>query len=523
MKALVWLALAVLIGAYICLPVADPDLWWHITVGRWIITHGEVPHVDHWNTFAAGLPWRAYSWSNEIVLALVDGWFGDRGLAVAQLLLAIALCVSLQGSFGAMARDRFVGALVGAYSGIACFNHFTLRPQVLVWIFFAVVIAIADTIAREGVTRRRLILLGLVGAAWANSHLTAVLGLVAVFLWLVQPAAASVPGPALQASRGQVQWKTAAKASAAFFVGTLCTPYFGGEWLTFISKGGHPLKFTLIAEFQPATILQYSTIFVVLPLVLLVVTSFNNRRIPSLSRCALAGGMIVGGLAAVKFLPFAVITLSALISVWWREYSAGDVPQADHLAGGIKLVRERFFKLSSQTQGALAFFLVCLTATYVSALLRNPINVDLVPRTAVDFFETKQLSHPILNEFGAGGYLMYRFSGEDGVPRHTVAIDGRTNVNPLSVWEAYQAAFQGKAGWRRYLAKVNPKTIIWRHGSPLVAILFASKEWCRVFATGSRDNDFVMFVSHEEFMRRRSDFSSINCSDDPEPADSPPV
>jgi hypothetical protein len=503
MKALVWLALALLIGAYICLPVADPDLWWHITVGRWIVAHGEVPRADYWNMFAVGEPWRAYSWSNEVVLALIDRWFGDRGLAVAQLVLAVSLCLVLQRAFTSLSRDAFFGAVLGAYAGVACYNHFTLRPQVLVWIFFVMSLAVSDRIARAGLSVRRLIGLAGIGVAWANSHLTAALGLGGIFLWLVQPAP------------GQRELKTAIIASAAFFIGTLCTPYLGGEWITFFTKGDHPLKFSAISEFQPATILQFSTIFVLLPLVLLIVTSYNTRRPPALSRCILAGGMILGGLTAVKFLPFAVIALCALVAVWWRDAVLSG--SYDNLGQGIKLGREKFLALSPRTHGAIAFFLVCLAASYMSSALRNPINQQLIPKSVVDFFEEKQLAHPILNEFGTGGYLMYRFSGDDGVPRHTVAIDGRTNVNPLPIWEAYQAAFQGKVGWRRYLTKVQPKTIIWRHGSPLVAILFASKEWCRVFATGSGDNDFVMFVSHEEFMRRRADFSSINCWDDPVP------
>lgn len=72
MKTLLWIVIALAAGLYICGPVVDPDLWWHITIGRWIIAHRDVPVVDHWTLFGQGEVWRAYSWMIEILFALVD-------------------------------------------------------------------------------------------------------------------------------------------------------------------------------------------------------------------------------------------------------------------------------------------------------------------------------------------------------------------------------------------------------------------------------------------------------------------
>lgn len=42
-------------------PIEDPDLFWHIVIGRWILDHGAVPQVEHWNYFGLGQTFRAYS------------------------------------------------------------------------------------------------------------------------------------------------------------------------------------------------------------------------------------------------------------------------------------------------------------------------------------------------------------------------------------------------------------------------------------------------------------------------------
>jgi hypothetical protein len=145
-------------------------------------------------------------------------------------------------------------------------------------------------------------------------------------------------------------------------------------------------------------------------------------------------------------------------------------------------------------------------------LLRKPLNTAIVPKSAIDFIEERHLPHPLLNEFSAGGYLMYRYSDASGIPRHKVAIDGRTNVNPDGIWEMYRASFTGKATWRDFIDKVQAQTIVWRQGSPMVTLLLVSPEWCRVFSSGPGDEDHAVFIRSELFQARAGEFSSTDCS-----------
>jgi len=498
MKVLAWLSLAVLVGSYICIPVGDPDLWWHIVVGRWILAHGQVPRVDYWNLFAVGQPWNAYSWSNEVVYAWLDRLAGGTGLAVLQLLLAIALAGSFQALLGRCANNNFVGAVLGAYTAIACFAHFSLRPQTVVWILFLGVITVADAVARRGLTKTRGLLLCLIGMVWANTHLTAILGLFAVFLWT------------LKIESSKPMWRTATIAALCFVFGSILTPYHGGEWMTLLQKSGHTMQFSSIDEFKPAHILQYSTVFMLLQLVLLVVISFQDARVPVWNRCALVSGMILAGLTAVKFLPFACIALSALLADCWQSTSESQ-KKLGNITIAIRDLCTLFCRLGGKTWGSLAFFLGCLAFGQVSRLVSEPLDKKLVPKEAVDFIEAKGLAHPILNEFGSGGYLLYRYSKPDGEPRFQVPIDGRTNVNDPRIWRLYSAAFFGAENWNDYVSAVRPRTIMWSQGSPLTSILLASNSWCRVFTSGSSKYDYSVFISRQDFDARSGDFISSDC------------
>jgi len=64
MKRFAWFAFVLVIATYILQPIQDPDMGWHITVGRWIIANLKVPTEELWNRFALGKEWVAYSWSN---------------------------------------------------------------------------------------------------------------------------------------------------------------------------------------------------------------------------------------------------------------------------------------------------------------------------------------------------------------------------------------------------------------------------------------------------------------------------
>ena len=256
MKKLLWIALVACVATYLCGPVDDPDLWWHIVTGKWILSNGKVPQVDYWNTYGTALPWVAYSWSNEIVFAFVDKAFGAYGLLSLKLILAVTLVCLIFTTLGTIARDRYFGAIVGTAVAAACLFNFGLRPQTVSWLYFLGIIWAADRVRENGLNRGNAVSIVLIMALWANTHITTALGLATLFLWVADLS-------------DKPRIKTAITACALGFFGTLITPYFGKEWIVFFGKTSHPLAFSVIKEFQPATLHQVTTGIVILLLLLL--------------------------------------------------------------------------------------------------------------------------------------------------------------------------------------------------------------------------------------------------------------
>src|SRR5258708_38949480 len=85
-----WLPLIFAATAYLTLITRmaslfrDSDLYWHITVGQWIIDHRAVPHVDLFSFTMRGAPWITSAWLSEVLYFAafkLAGWPGPAMLA----------------------------------------------------------------------------------------------------------------------------------------------------------------------------------------------------------------------------------------------------------------------------------------------------------------------------------------------------------------------------------------------------------------------------------------------------------
>src|SRR5512138_3557581 len=48
--------------------VSDPDFWWHLRTGQFILETGSIPHVDVFSYTKAGQPWVTHEWLSEVFI-----------------------------------------------------------------------------------------------------------------------------------------------------------------------------------------------------------------------------------------------------------------------------------------------------------------------------------------------------------------------------------------------------------------------------------------------------------------------
>src|SRR5215207_6598565 len=59
-------------------PASDPDIWWHLRVGQWIVENRAVTTNDPFSLPGQSKEWVAYSWLYEV---LIFGLYQGAGLA----------------------------------------------------------------------------------------------------------------------------------------------------------------------------------------------------------------------------------------------------------------------------------------------------------------------------------------------------------------------------------------------------------------------------------------------------------
>jgi hypothetical protein len=75
--------------------LSDPDIWWHLRTGDWILTHHTVPFTDPFSSFGMGKPWVAYSWLFDLVSAAAFARFNFLSIALLEIAVRVVLSIAL--------------------------------------------------------------------------------------------------------------------------------------------------------------------------------------------------------------------------------------------------------------------------------------------------------------------------------------------------------------------------------------------------------------------------------------------
>ena len=68
----------------------DPDLWWHLRAGLWIMETGHIPRSDPFSFTRAGSPWVSHEWLSEVAFYEIWKHSGAAGLIIFSAIVTTA-------------------------------------------------------------------------------------------------------------------------------------------------------------------------------------------------------------------------------------------------------------------------------------------------------------------------------------------------------------------------------------------------------------------------------------------------
>ena len=163
--------------------VRDPDIWWHLKVGDWIVEHHAVPYVGIFSRTAATRPWIAYSWGYEVLLSRAYAWFGLVGFAMFGVLLTVAVAFLLFWMLHRLSGQFWVAWILALVGSFAFLFSLMPRPVFVTMILFTIVLTFLLEAQRTG--RMQLLWwLPVIFVLWANIHIQFIYGLFVVGLFM---------------------------------------------------------------------------------------------------------------------------------------------------------------------------------------------------------------------------------------------------------------------------------------------------------------------------------------------------
>ena len=452
--------LAATIALYSTLPVLfirafyiiDPDIWWHLRTGRWILDHAAVPVTDPFSAYGMDKPWVAYSWLFDTFIAVVHGRFGLVGITAYEIAVRLALGVALfHLVHGLLPRFWRAAALtsVGLFTMMRVIGP---RPGMLTILFFILELDILLSVRRKA-NPKLLWLLPPLFAIWANCHIEFVDGLFVLGLFAAEPLINRLlryePREKNSVAAGHV-WITLAASALA----TLVNPYGWKLYSTVYLYMGQSKVFELIDELRSMTFREPQH-FAALFLLVGAAMAMGWRRDAKplwLLLLMIASLMAFRMVREIWFLT--VVSLCVLSDGWRFEPRETRSPSAPG-------VRRR----ALVAVWVLAIVVASCQRYGLSNLLLEVQVAGSFPEGASQFIEQHRLPGPLLNDLSWGGFLIWR------LPELPVAMDGRTNVHGEERILQNSALWRGKPGWSSNLELSRANLVLTPQDAAIAALL----------------------------------------------------
>jgi hypothetical protein len=464
----------------------DPDTWWHLRAGEWMIDHGRILTHDPFSWTRLGRPWLDHSWLAQIAMYALERatGFGGLSLAVAGIVTLAFVFVYLQ-TEGSVYLRTFTVLLAALASGV----HWLIRPEVVSLLLTAGFAYILHRFRWTGINR--LWLLPPMMVAWVNLHA----GFIAGFLLLGGTLAGQI-GSRLFGLRDQgtvrgsgVAWLAA--TGVACGAAALLNPY-GARLLVYpFQTASIPALGEFIQEWaSPNFHLAATQPFACLLLATFAAVGLSERRIDLTDLVLFAGFAYLALFAARNIALFALIAPPILTrhaapalakAAEWRPSLA---PILDARSSS-SLPTPRLGRLNWSLLAIIVVFVVvrgiiALRVTANELALRNGLPVRAVAAVRETLPQGR-----IFNPYDWGGYLIWKL-----YPRDRVYIDGRTDLYGDAFVREYFRLISGQDAWRLRFAEMSIRTVIINSGAPLATSLRNEPGWTQLY----RDSIASVFV-----------------------------
>ncbi len=443
-------------------PVADPDFWWHLRSGQWMVENQAIPHADPFSWTKRGAPWVAHEWLSEV---LIYGLYRLGGFPLLILVFGIIITTAFGLVYLRSPAKPYLAGFALLLGALATAPTWGVRPQMFSLLLGSLFLYLLDRFQETGRTSL-LIQLPLLTILWVNLHAGFALGIfligayafvqAATFVWsyfakneAAQKAAfhrGSRLGLTLAACLLVVPLNPNGARLYTYPFETLASPsmqMFIQEWA---SPDFHLNEWQPLAWLIPA----------------LIVFGALGRQPVNPTHLLLTAALGYFALRSMRNVSLFVLTAIPLLAA-----------QAAALGRGRPEVRAQPRPIPWLNPLLLTLALLAGGARFFAVVQEQPGSERTqFPAAAVDWIERNHPAGNLYNTYGWGGYLIWRL-----YPDYPVYIDGRADLYGDQFIFDYLEVYRAEPGWETALDEAGVRLVLIEPGAPLTVALSASPNW----------------------------------------------
>ncbi|MGB0043718.1 MAG: hypothetical protein WBP91_11130 [Terriglobales bacterium] len=458
----------------------DPDLWWHLRTGQWIVETGHIPHSDPFSFTRAGHHWVSHEWLSEVAFYGLWKQGGPAALMVFAAMVTTLGFMLLYFRVLAGGGKRRWAAAATALGALAAAPSWGTRPQMFTFTLASLLLWLIE----RGEERPRLLFwIPPLFLLWLNLHGGFALGpalLLAYGLGLI-----------METATGNTPWQEARpivwRVLLLLLVCLALVPLNpSGAHLylypfhTLFSSGMR----SLIGEWRSPDFHEglYRPLLLVWLLLLTALASFRSRP-----RGRVLVPLLVTAFAALdaaRHVPIFVLLAMPVIA-------AALPAAADNRARVAKSARRRApISLRSRLlfNSAVLVLMAVFAAVRWSSLAhsQDAREAQQFPQKAVAFLRSANYPRNIFVFYDWGGYAIWKL-----YPEYRVFVDGRADLYGDDLLrQSIRTVMELRTGWREVLDHWNVDALLVPPSCAVAQALLLDPKWHQAF----RDSKAIILL-----------------------------
>src|SRR5882724_1443138 len=435
-------------------PLTDPDFWFHLKTGEYILQTRTIPKTDFFSFTQFGNPWVTHEWLSE---ALFYAIYSRLGLNALIFIFAVLTATAFWIAFRRVAVHPFIKAFATLLSVWTVIPTIGVRPRVFTLLLTAVFLHLLSTYSRREKAYAIWWLVPLM-LVWVNLHAGFIIGLVLIAVTMVGLVLdAWMAGQRLGSVYSQV--KTLALVLFACLAAVVVNPHGPRIYVFPFEFLFSPVQQQLVTDWFSPDFHEFGLLPLALLIILTMAAMAISPRRPKPSEVLLFLATLYATLKSSRHMAIFALVAGPLFAQYFQSW----------------LIATPFGKPFSKdpsfhsNRAAVLFCLLLLLplAAFFSKLKSTAYSpasqaVLNVPVKAVAYLKENHVTGNTFTDPNIwGDYLIW------ALPANPVYIDGRIDMYPQGFIKEYRDITLGLSDWRGPFDRYGVRVVIVRRTSPL--------------------------------------------------------